>query len=174
MRKKWHQAGLVLAGLLVVVLFAGCVEVTVNDGSQESDNSNQTNQTNQTTQTTNQTVQNKNTSVEPVMTPTEVVQEYMNATLGTLPNAIVDYEYAKLYLTAELAAGLDDPSFIPTSYCIQNGPDDVSLGSEQTLSDGSVKIRAQGAWGSDYSDMWDFYLELEFDEWFITDIGCVQ
>ena len=112
-------------------------------------------------------------------TPTKPASEsaiiYMDATLGTLPSALVDYDLAQAYSTAEWAAQFVDTSFVPLSYCIQNGPDNVRINSEaSTVENEFETLRIQTDYGSGYQDTWDFTMEIEDGEWKVAGITCVD
>lgn len=56
----------------------------------------------------------------------------MKHTLGTIPEAKVNYDKAKEYLADELKQKFTNPMFVPASYCIQDGPTDVKIVSDDT------------------------------------------
>ena len=73
------------------------------------------------TSITKQTVTNNDPGI--------VVSNYMQNTLGTIPNAKIDYESAKKYLSSSLKKQFKTPAFVPQSYCIQDGPNNVKINS---------------------------------------------
>ena len=155
---------MILGSVCVLVLFAGCVEITVDGES--------LNESTTTTTTTTTTITNT-TTITPFYTPTDVAYFYMDATLGTLPTAIVDYDLAETYLTAEFGAGMDyDPYFVQTTYCIQNGPDDVYV-VDEVIDGDFTYVTVQTDYGFGYEDTWMFDFELEDDEWKISYITCL-
>lgn len=113
---------------------------------------------------------------KPTVIPSEVVELYMTFTLGTIPGSSVDYDLARQYLVPELQARFDEPGFIPLSYCIQDGPDNVKIESEK-ISDSTSTVRVSAQYGADFGnpfeDMWDFKLVIQDNEWKIRDIVCL-
>jgi len=106
-----------------------------------------------------------------------VVKKYMTYTLGTTPGATVDYEKAKKFLTPELEAQFTDPMFVPTSYCIQNGPDDVRLiPPEFDENMNRVDVVVEGEYGDgEWMKMWKFQVvPVEGDDWMINKIDCLH
>lgn len=104
---------------------------------------------------------------QPTSTPKEVVGKYMRATLGTIPEANVNLEKAKEYVTDELKDKLDDPSFIPLSYGIQDGPTDIKLESEN-IDDDAATVIVSGIYGTTSQIKWQFDLILKGKNWKIT------
>lgn len=107
---------------------------------------------------------------------TEVVEDYLLLTLGTLPDANVDYDAAKELLTPDKASEFVNPTFIPMSYCIQDGPDEVSVGPAEFVENYNwfvVSVKAR--WGMDeWEKMWEFQVvPVEGGEYMINDIMCV-
>lgn len=107
---------------------------------------------------------------QPSVSPSEVVDIYIKSTLGGLPGANLDYELAKQHMTLEFRKEFIDASFVPISYCIQNGPDDIRIDSEN-ISDNTAKVRVSGKYG-DWQDMWEFGLVIQEKEWRIEKIIC--
>ncbi len=105
--------------------------------------------------------------------PSNIIQNYMICTLGTIPGASLDYEYAKKYLSAELKELFNDVTFVPTSYCIQQGPDEVEIASEDI--DGmEATVRVRANWGGDWQTPWEFLLIYGSDGWIIKEIKCLD
>lgn len=109
---------------------------------------------------------------EPETTPSEVVENYMNYTLGTIPTASLDYEAAKDYLSVEMLSQFVDDSFVPLSYCIQMGPDDVIVDSED-ISGELALVQVSSSYGSGWEEAWEFSLIIEDNEWKIDGIVCL-
>lgn len=104
--------------------------------------------------------------------PSTVVENYMSYTLGTIPGAYVDYDAAKNYTSNEIAQQLDDSSFVPLSYCIQQGPDEVSISSENI--DGlEATVTVSAKWG-EWQTPWEFLLVNGSDGWKIKSITCLD
>jgi len=97
-------------------------------------------------------------NIEP--SPSRVVQAYMNATLGTLPSTSLNYEIAKEFLTENLRAQFTDDSFVPKSYGIQQGPDEIKIKSEN-IDGNSAIVAVQAFYGKEIGVLWNFTLELE-------------
>ena len=101
--------------------------------------------------------------------PEEVVTLYMRATLGTIPGSLLDYDLAKTLLGGELKTLFTDDKFVPFSYGIQNGPDDVKIDSVD-ISGESAKVTVFGYWGAEPSYRWVFDLKVHENNWLIFNI----
>jgi hypothetical protein len=108
-----------------------------------------------------------------MITPNEVVENYTNATLGTLPNASVDYQKAKTYLDDNLRSQFTDDSFVPQSYGIQQGPDDVSIEVVYKKED-EAKVLVEAYYGEEMALAWLFSLTRVNGEWKISTIEEYQ
>ncbi len=110
-------------------------------------------------------------------TPTEVVGFYLYSTLGSLEGAEIDYDKAKEYLTPELKQEFIDPMFIPVSYCIQDGPDEVKIHKGQLMAD-SINVKVSALYGEEWSEIWEFILvsdeENPDSDWLISKIVCLN
>lgn len=109
------------------------------------------------------------------MDPSEVVEEYMKLTLGSIPKASVNYDAAKKYLSDELKAQFTNPMFVPASYCIQDGPDDVRIISDE-IAASSIKVVVEGQYGGAWQKMWQFSLipDKPNMSWLIREIKCLN
>ncbi|MFW6149838.1 MAG: hypothetical protein ACOC6D_08265, partial [Atribacterota bacterium] len=107
---------------------------------------------------------------QPTISPREAVDIYLKSTLGTIPEADIDYDLAKQYMSAELKQEFSDPSFIPRSYCIQDGPSEVRIDSEET-SNNIAEVIVSAKYG-EWQEMWKFKLIIEQEEWKIDEIVC--
>ncbi len=111
---------------------------------------------------------------EPSVSPSTVVNNYMKATIGTIPGGNVNDTEAKTYLTDVLKAQYTDSTFAKTSYGIvnQNWPNKIKIDSE-SIGDNSGNIKISGNW-SDISTSWEdfctFTLVKEDNEWKISNI----
>ena len=108
--------------------------------------------------------------------PPEVVKAYMKNTLGTIPGAEVDYDKAKQYLSDELNKEFTSPMFVPTSYCIQDGPDDVKI-HEEEMGPSAVNVKVSAEYGGEMQEMWNFELkpsEKDGQDWEISKIECLN
>ena len=112
----------------------------------------------------------ENGGKETIATPSEVVNLYMKSTLGTLPDSNIDYDLAKQQMTSEFREQFTNPSFIPLSYCIQDGPEKVRIDSEN-ISNDTARVRVSGFY-TEWQDMWEFGLVIQESEWKIKDIIC--
>lgn len=104
--------------------------------------------------------------------PTVIVENYLKATLGTIPEAQIDYETAKKYLTSDLAAKFDNLGFVPLSYCIQDGPQNVRIKSEESSGD-KAAVKVEASWGDEWTERWEFVLIKESGQWKINQINCL-
>ena len=106
----------------------------------------------------------------------DTVMNYMKNTLGTIPGANINYDSAKAYLTPDLEAEFTTPMFIPASYCIQDGPENVKI-TEADYDEyyNWINIVVQGQYGDEWMNMWDFVVvQVEGDEWMINEIRCFE
>ena len=105
-----------------------------------------------------------------------VVKKYMRNTLGSIPNANIDYDEAKKYLTDDLKSQFADPRFVPASYCIQDEPDNVRLIPPEL--DGNInriEVVVEGQYGGAWQEMWNFSLVPDGDlSWLIQKITCLN
>ena len=105
----------------------------------------------------------------------DVVDTYMKLTLGSIPGASIDYDAARELMTPEFAAEFTTPMFIPATYCIQDGPEDVRVTSvtfdeEMNWAEATVVGAYHGGW----QDMWKFtVVPVEGDDWMINAIECI-
>jgi hypothetical protein len=118
----------------------------------------------------------KNTSSVGEEESSEIVKEYMKYTLGSVPGVSVEYDKAKTLLTPELRKQFKDSMFVPISYCIQNGPDDVRIVSTKT--DEKMKLTnvvVEAKYDNKWKKMWNFKTVLvEGKNWKIDKINCLQ
>ena len=106
----------------------------------------------------------------------DTVMKYMKNTLGMIPGADIDYDSAKVYLTPDLEAEFTTLMFVPTSYCIQDGPEDVKI-IEANYDEkyNWTDVVVQGQYGGEWMDMWNFVVvPVEGDEWMINEIKCFE
>ena len=104
----------------------------------------------------------------------QIVTAYMGYTLGTIPDASIDYDKARELLTPELMTEFRNATFVPTSYCIQDGPDDVRIfSSEYNKEMNWVEVVVEGKYG-EWIQMWQFKIvPIEGDDWLIYEINCL-
>lgn len=105
--------------------------------------------------------------------PSDTVENYLNSTLGTLPNSSLDEVKAKSYLSSELKEQYDDQLFIQQTLCIQDGPSDIKISNKDVYGE-EAYITVQAKYGDEYSDIWDFALKMENDKWVIYAIYCLK
>ena len=105
-----------------------------------------------------------------------VVVEYMNYTLGSIPGSEIDYEKAKKLLTPNLKEQFTSSVFIPTSYCIQDGPQEVRVKSaiyNDTYN--WIKTIVEVNYSDGWYDMWEFrVVPVEGDRFWINEIKCLN
>jgi len=105
--------------------------------------------------------------------PDSTVIDYLNSTLGTLPESKLNKIEAKSYLSMELKNQFDDPSFVQQTLCIQDGPSDIKI-SNKDLYGEEAYITVAAQYGGEYEDIWDFALQAENDRWVIYAIYCLK
>jgi len=148
--------------LIILVVIFGVIAITAIivavyfwQKSKESENS--TPATSSTSETTSQ----------PTQSPKEVVEMFMNATLGTLPNAEINYDLAQSCLTDKLKSQYSGESWVPGFYQIQDGPTSVRYIS-QYISGDSATVRYDPSWG-EMGLGWAFTLEKVDNKWLISE-----
>lgn len=107
----------------------------------------------------------------------EVVTDFMNCTLGTIsgkcPSSDKD-KAASGYLAEELQVKYNTEDFIPTTYCIQDGPGSVRIDSA-TEAGGYAYVLVSAKYGTDdYQPFWNFVLITENGQWKIKEIQCLN
>ncbi|NQU99536.1 MAG: hypothetical protein HQ538_02260 [Parcubacteria group bacterium] len=114
---------------------------------------------------------------KPTKKASKVVEEFMACTLGTISNKCPTENKdttAKKHLTMEMRADYNNEGFVPLTYCIQQGPDNIKVFSE-TETSGFAYITMSAQYGDDdYSPMWAFTLITQDNEWKIKDISCLS
>lgn len=88
--------------------------------------------------------------------PSDITEEFMLATLGTLPGAKIDYTKAKTLASQKLLAQWTDDSFVPQFYGIQDGPTTYEI-TTQSISGTSATVKVEVRWG-DMGLAWAFSL----------------
>ena len=106
-------------------------------------------------------------------TPTLVIESFMKATLGRIPNAEIDYDKARTLMTTNYAAEFDTPMFIPQAYGMQDGPDSVEVTDQEILTD-TATVTVLGHWGPDNQMYWIFELKKQAGEWKLNFINPGQ
>jgi len=97
-------------------------------------------------------------------TPTSVIESFMKATLGRIPNAEIDYDKARTLMTTSYAAEFDTPMFVPQAYGMQDGPTSVEVTDEEILTN-TATVTVLGHWGPDNQMYWMFELKKQAGEW---------
>lgn len=114
---------------------------------------------------------------KPTKKASKVVEEFMACTLGTIPQSCPSDNkdsIAKSHLTLEMRADYNSDTFIPYTYCIQMGPDNVKIESETATGNFSY-VTVSAKYGTDdYYPMWMFTLIIEDGEWKIKEIQCLN
>ncbi len=100
--------------------------------------------------------------------PTDVTENFIVYTLGTVPGAELDYDKARLLMSKAHQAEFTEDSFIPQFYGIQDGPDTYEMKIQAINgNDASVKVDVL------YGEMmlgWAFMLVKEDGQWKIDGI----
>jgi len=142
--------------ILTAVLVGGGVYLWMNSREDKTSTQNQT--------TSDQSSQ---TEKEPAVSPTDVAEDFILSTLGTVPGAKIDYEKAKTYMSEELKTQFTEDAFIPQFYGIQQGPDDYEMKLETTNED-TASVKVDAVYGT-MMQSWAFVLVKEADEWKIDE-----
>ena len=142
-------------------------EVGKGAGELENQNENETNSLNS----------NEAESDEPTKKVSKIVEEFMACTLGTIPQVCPSSNkdnVAKKHLTLEMRTSYNSETFIPSSYCIQDGPEDVRVDSE-TEAGGFAYVLVSAKYGTDdFTPSWNFILIEQDGEWKIKEIQCLN
>jgi len=111
-----------------------------------------------------ETKSNTTTPTITTSTPTSVIESFMKATLGRIPNAEIDYDKARTLMTTSYAAEFDTPMFVPQAYGMQDGPTSVEVTDEEILTN-TATVTVLGHWGPDNQMYWMFELKKQAGEW---------
>ena len=105
----------------------------------------------------------------------DIVDTYIKLTLGGLPGSNIDYEMAKTLMTPDFASEFTTPMFIPATYCIQDGPEDIRITGVSFNEDMNwAEATVVGAYHGGWQDMWKFtVVPVEGDGWLINEIECI-
>jgi len=106
-------------------------------------------------------------------TPTAVVESFMKATLGSIPNADIDYDKARTLMTAGYADEFDTPMFVPQAYGMQDGPTSIEVTDQEILTN-TATVTVLGHWGPDNQMYWMFELQKEAGDWKLNFINPGQ
>jgi len=113
------------------------------------------------------------TEEKAVLPPRQVVEAFIKTTLGTVPGAEVDYDYAKKLMTADYRAEFKTPMFVPQTYGIQDGPTNYQFKDEE-ITGNTAMVTVLGLWGTENQMYWQFELEKEKGEWKVSFINPGQ
>ena len=105
--------------------------------------------------------------------PTDVVDEFIRVTLGTVPGAAVDDDRARVLMTVAYANEFASPEFVPITYGIQEGPTGYEIAAEE-VSGSTASVTVLGYWGADPGRQWRFVLEEEAGLWRVADIEVLE
>lgn len=121
------------------------------------------------TSTQNQTTSDQSTKTERERadSPTDVAENFILSTLGTVPGAIINYEEANTYMSEELKTQFTEDAFIPQFYGIQQGPDDYEMETE-TINGATAFVKVAAKYGT-MTEAWAFILVKEVGEWKIDE-----
>ena len=100
--------------------------------------------------------------------PTDVAEDFMMYTLGTLPGAKIDYTKAKQLASKNLLSQWTDDSFVPQFYQIQDGPTTYEMAT-QTINGDTATVKVEVRWG-EMGLAWAFSLVRENGEWKVDSI----
>lgn len=98
--------------------------------------------------------------------PAAVVMAYARHTLRTLPDSDYDLEKAKAFFPPDSRAMFNDPSFIPRSYGIQDGPQQASA-RVMNMMNGQATVELTGVFGNS-AVRWRFMLVSMDGSWKIV------
>jgi hypothetical protein len=101
-----------------------------------------------------------------------VVDDFVRATLGTVPGAAIDYDQARSLMTVSYAREFDSAGFVPIAYGIQDGPTTYEIGDEET-SGSTATVTVLGYWGGELGRRWGFALQQEEGAWRIAAINSL-
>ncbi len=125
----------------------------------------------------NSTTDQETTGSTPTQKPSEVVEEFMSCTLGTIPQQCPAGDkdsVAKDHLTINMKVDYNSDGFVPLNYCIQQGPDDVMISSEIEAG-GFAYVMVDAKYGTDdFQPFWNFILVQQDGEWKIKEIQCLN
>lgn len=169
MRKLKGNTALIVLIVVLVVVILGAIGTTIyfwQKGSKE---------TTKTTPTPTSSLKSSpaatptatSSAAQTTQTPTEVAENFMKATLGTLPDAKIDLELARSYLTESLKTQNTGEVWVPEFYEIQDGPTSVKFIS-QNITDDYATVRFDPSW-DDISLGWAFTLKKVGNVWLIDD-----
>ncbi len=159
---KTHSFPIVtILGIIIVtaILVGGGIYLWVQNQEKEGQ-----------TSTQNQNISTSSRMVElprPV-SPTNVTENFILATLGTVPGALINYDEAKTLLSEKLKAEFTQDTFIPEFYGIQQGPDSYEMKTE-TISNATASVKIDVKYGS-MMEAWAFVLVKEAGEWKINEL----
>lgn len=101
--------------------------------------------------------------------PTQIVENFMKHTLGTIPDASLDFTAARNLATQSISEKYpDDVSFAAQFYGIQDGPTKVEAVDENITDSGTATVKVNAFW-NEMGLGWVFYLDRINGEWLISD-----
>ncbi len=104
--------------------------------------------------------------------PGETVTAFLKNILGTIPEANLDLQNAKKFITPKLKNEIDEPGFVPQTLCIQDGPTAVKISAEN-ISGEKASVKISALYGKEWSQLWEFSLILDEGSWKISGIKCL-
>jgi len=155
----------VIIVILLLIIFSGVIYL----GFVYISNQNNQEATEQQTMEEQSTDQNEGETNElsPAQMPQDVVGEFMNSTLGTLPGAEIDMDLAKSHMTSELKSYYTGDNWVPEFYGIQAGPDSFTTLSTYVVDD-SATVKINVTFG-DSGIAWAFVLKKIDNAWKIDE-----
>ena len=157
-KESFPQILIILVTVIVVAsISGGGVYLLMQNRQDQTSTKNQTN-----------TKESAPIEKEPSVSPTKVSENFILATLGSVPGAKIDYEKSKTYLSKNLKGQFTEDTFIPEFYGIQQGPDDYEMKTE-TINEDSASVKVEVKYG-DMIGSWAFILVKENGEWKIDEL----
>ncbi len=106
--------------------------------------------------------------------PSDVAKDFLWYTVGTITGSSLDNEAAKDLVSYELAQKMDNSAFIPQALCIQQGPDEIKIASEDIYDNMEAIVKVKASWGGEWQTPWEFELINGEDGWKIKTITCLD
>lgn len=127
-------------------------------------------------------IASENTNSTPVATydsnfelpPSDVVKNFLWYTVGTITGSSLDSEAAKDLVSYELAQKMNDTSFVPQVLCIQQGPDEIKINSEDIYDTMEAIVKVRASWEGEWQTPWEFELINGEGGWKIKTITCLE
>ncbi len=102
---------------------------------------------------------------QPAESPKQVVNNFINYTLGMSTTADINYDKARSLMTESFQAAHSGEGWVPLMYGIQDGPSSVEIVSEN-INGENASVKVNAFWG-DMGLGWAFSLVKENNQWLI-------